>query len=55
MKVKIISYSDAIIFEQEINAFIADKKVIEIKYHSLLAGNRINDRALILYEELDNF
>lgn len=60
MKVKIISYNDEIIsyndgsmFEEAINMFIADKKVIGIQYQALLSGNKINDRALILYEDID--
>lgn len=53
MKVKIISYNDGTVFEEAVNMFIADKKVIEIKYQAFLAGNRINDRALILYEDID--
>lgn len=53
MKVRIISCNDGNIFEEAVNMFIADKKVIEIQYQALLAGNKINDRVLILYEDID--
>lgn len=64
MKVKIISTSDANLLENMVNAFIADKKVIDIKYQSMRitttygmggvpAGGLVNDRALIMYEELE--
>ena len=53
MKVRIISCNDGKVFEEAVNMFIADKKVIEIQYQALLAGNNINDRALILYEDID--
>ena len=61
MKVCILSNDDPAAFQSSINAFIADKKVIDIKYQSMnLTLNFTNgvhsesiivDRALIIYEE----
>jgi hypothetical protein len=55
-KVKILAYTDGVRLENDINLFIADKKVIDIKYEALLindeSGNgSVNDRVLIIYEE----
>lgn len=53
MKVKVIGFNDMDIFEECINNFIKDKKVIDIKFNSVVGGKYINDRALILYEDID--
>lgn len=61
MKVCILSNDDPAAFQSSINAFIADKKVIDIKYQSMNltleftngvpSKSTIVDRALIIYEE----
>lgn len=61
MKVCILSNDDPAAFQSSINAFIADKKVIDIKYQSMNltleftngvpSELTIVDRALIIYEE----
>ena len=61
MKVCIFSNDDPAVFQSSINAFIADKKVVDIKYQSmtlvLMISNGVRsettivDRALIIYEE----
>ena len=61
MKVCILSNDDPAAFQSSINAFIADKKVIDIKYKSMNltleftngvpSESTIVDRALIIYEE----
>ena len=61
MKVCILSNDDPAAFQSSINAFIADKKVIDIKYQSMNltleftngvpSESTIVDRALIIYEE----
>lgn len=61
MKVCILSNDDPAAFQSSINAFIADKKVIDIKYQSMNltleftngvpSETTIVDRALIIYEE----
>lgn len=61
MKVCILSNDDPAAFQSSINAFIADKKVIDIKYQSMnltlkftngvSSESIIVDRALIIYEE----
>ena len=61
MKVCIFSNDDPAVFQSSINAFIADKKVVDIKYQSMPLVLRftngvpsettIVDRALIIYEE----
>ena len=60
-KVIIISNSDAINFEADVNAFIKDRKIIDIKYQTLAVPVKYNnnmpsqiniiDRALIFYED----
>ncbi len=50
MKVEIISSSDGKTLCDCVNNFIADKKVIDIKFTSVIAGQRVNDRVLIIYE-----
>ena len=61
MKVCILSNDDPAAFQSSINAFIADNKVIDIKYQSMNltleftngvpSESTIVDRALIIYEE----
>ena len=61
MKVCILSNDDPAAFQSSINAFIADKKVIDIKYQSMNltleftngvpSESTIVDRALIIYQE----
>lgn len=62
MKVKIICNSDALSFEKDINAFIADKVIHDIKYQSMSIAYQYNgvgvptnigifDRALIMYDD----
>ena len=61
MKVCILSNDDPAAFQSSINAFIADKKVIDIKYKSMNltleftngvpSESTIVYRALIIYEE----
>jgi hypothetical protein len=61
MKVCILSNDTPAAFQSSINAFIADKKVIDIKYQSMMlpleftngvpSESTIVDRALIIYEE----
>lgn len=61
MKVCILSNDAPAVFQSSINAFIADKKVIDIKYQSMMlplkftngvpSESTIIDRALIIYEE----
>lgn len=63
MKTKILASTNAQQFENEINKFIKDKKVIDIKFFSVFYNTKFDmdgipieggicDRALILYEEL---
>ena len=61
MKVCLLANDDPAAFQSSINAFIADKKVIDIKYQSMNltleftngvpSESTIVDRALIIYEE----
>ena len=61
MKVCIFSNDDPAVFQSSINAFIADKKVVDIKYQSMTlvlrftngvpSDTTIVDSALIIYEE----
>ena len=59
MKVKIIANENTKILEQEINEFIKDKTIIDIKFNSytLFCGrtscmtHNVYDRAMILYKE----
>lgn len=54
MKVKIIKFSGSEgIFEELINDFIKDKKIIDIKYQSNLTNIFTIYSALIIYEEID--
>lgn len=60
-KVFLISNTNAQDFENNVNAFIQDKKVIDIKYQAMNVATayasyvpvelKIIDRALIIYEE----
>ena len=61
MKVCILSNNDPAAFQSSINAFIADKRVVDIKYQSMFlpleftdgvpSESTIVDRTLIIYEE----
>lgn len=62
MKIKIIANSDISSFEKNVNAFIADKVIHDIKYQSMSIAQRYNgagiptdigifDRALIMYDD----
>lgn len=62
MKVKIIANSDTLSFEKDVNAFIADKVIHDIKYQSTSIPQQYNgvgiptiigifDRALIMYDD----
>lgn len=62
MKVKIICNSDMLSFEKDVNAFIADKVIHDIKYQSMSIPQQYNgigiptsigifDRALIMYDD----
>lgn len=54
MQVKIIKTGgDESFFEQRINSFIKDKKVIDIKYQADLYSAYKSHSAMILYEEID--
>lgn len=54
MQVKMIEFSgDIYLFEDRINDFIKDKKVIDIKYQPSLNGIMSRYSAMILYEEID--
>ena len=62
MKVKVIASDSTALFEERINKFIDGKKVIDIRYQTFTYStrydkngkpmeSRLNERALILYEE----
>ena len=56
IKTKLIMDTDWSSFEQALNNFIVDKKVIDIKYSSVITDvttniTTISDRALVIYEE----
>lgn len=62
MKVKIVCNSDALSLEKDINDFIADKVIHDIKYQSMSIAQSYNgvgiptnigifDRALIMYDD----
>lgn len=63
-KVRVVSSSDALQFQNSVNTFIQDKKVIDIKYQPILLAKEYTsgvptrtvmiDRALIIYEEETN-
>lgn len=63
MKVKILACSEATKLEEAINSFIKGKKVIDIKFQSLVYATKynekgnpcesdINDRVLVIYEDM---
>lgn len=61
MKVKIIRFDNAETFQNEINNFVKEKKIVDIKYNTTICPLKYNgyaivestffDSALILYEE----
>lgn len=52
MRVKIIASTNGLELEDEINSFIQDKRIIDIKYSSFhLGALAVNDRVLIMYED----
>ena len=55
MSVKVAFFLDNYAYKtvNMINDFCKDKKVIDIKYQSMVAGYAINDRLLVIYEEED--
>lgn len=54
MQVKMINFGGAEdFFEQRINNFIKDKKVIDIKYQADLYSSYKSYSAMILYEDID--
>ena len=54
IKTYLIGDHDAIRFQNNVNKFISDKKVIDIKYQAVLVGPTLCDRAMIIYEEENN-
>ncbi len=65
MKIKIIACNDTVELETQINEFITDKVVIDIKYQSIGFYNKwnnigvpvtavTNDRVLIMYDDEDS-
>lgn len=53
VKVALFSDNDAQNLIINVSDFCKDKKVIDIKYQSMLAGYAINDRLLVIYEDED--
>lgn len=53
VKVALFSHNDAHNLIDSVNDFCKDKKVIDIKYYSMVAGCAINDRVLVIYEDED--
>lgn len=53
VKVALFSSNDAYNLIDTVNDFCKDKKVIDIKYQSMIIGYAINDRMLVIYEEQD--
>lgn len=53
VKVALFSYNDAHNLTDKVNDFCKDKKVIDIKYQSMIVGYAINDRTLVIYEDQD--
>ena len=63
IKTALIGDNDAYKFVENLNSFIADKKVVDIKYISFTVNTKFNlncgtplntdifDRALVIYEE----
>ena len=54
VRTKIITDIHVGYLQTNINNFIEDKNVIDIKFTSVVAHGRINDRALIIYEEKED-
>lgn len=64
IKTKLISNSDCVEFEKNLNDFIKDKKVVDIKYKPMwiptsmhgatITSTTIFDRVLVIYEEDEN-
>lgn len=62
VKVKLLGSSNAANFQDDLNQFIADKKIIDIKYQAITIPTSFRsgvpsnigvfDRALVIYEEL---
>ena len=61
-KIKIFSSNDIRKLEQYVNEFVSDKKVMDVKYQSILVPTKysmngftisatIYDRAMVIYEE----
>lgn len=53
VKVALFSSNDTYSLIDTVNDFCKDKKVIDIKYQSMIIGYAINDRMLVIYEEQD--
>ena len=53
VKVALFSSNDAYNLIDTVNDFCKDKKVIDIKYQSMIVGYAINDRMLVIYEDED--
>ena len=53
VKVALFSDNDAQNLIINVSDFCKDKKVIDIKYQSMVAGCAINDRVLVIYEDQD--
>lgn len=62
IKIKIFSSDDVRNLEQYVNEFVSDKKVVDVKYQSILVPTKysmngftiaatIYDRAMVIYEE----
>ena len=54
VKVALFSHNDAYEIVDTVNDFCKDKKVVDIKYQSTVAGYAINDRILVIYEDQDD-
>lgn len=54
MKVQVLASNDSTQLQKWIDDFIKDRMVIDIKYNSVLVGNSVNDRVLILYEDFED-
>ena len=50
-KIEIFTDNDVYMLQQIVNAFIAEKRVIDIQYQSLKYGGDVYDRVLVWYEE----
>lgn len=58
IKVQLLSDTDGHNFTTIVNSFVRDKQVIDIKYQAVIGssnkGPAVCDRALIIYEEVEN-